>query len=96
MSGQFYFLMRVGRTPRAALRHGRPCTIQQPNAVQCESSTNHNGDDYEHLFHGSAFYMKAAQSSKQLDFKVNSSAYLKVARQLLCCRLVFSQPPAFF
>jgi hypothetical protein len=63
MSGQFHFLMRVGRTPRAPLPDCRPGTIQQPHTVQCGSSADRNGKDYEQLFHGSVFYANAASRS---------------------------------
>jgi len=62
-SWQFYFLMGVGRTPRAALCHDRPRTIQQPHTIQCDDSDNQDSEDYQHLLHEPAFYMSAAQGS---------------------------------
>lgn len=59
MAGQFYFLVGAGGTPRATLAKFRPRTIQQPHTVQCDSSGDHNAQDYKHLFHGPAFYMNA-------------------------------------
>jgi hypothetical protein len=77
-SWQLYFLMGVGRTPRAALCHDRPRTIQQPDTIQGDGSDDQDSEDYEHLFHGFAFYRSTVQGSQQLDFEVNNSAYLTV------------------
>ena len=63
VSGQFYFLMGVSRTPHATFRDGRPLTIQQSHTIQCDGSGGHNDEDYEYLFHGPAFYMNAVQGS---------------------------------
>jgi hypothetical protein len=75
-SWQFYFLMGVGRTPRAALCHDGPGTIQQPHTIQGDGSDDQDSEYYEQLFHEPAFYISAGQGSQQLDFEVNNSAYL--------------------
>lgn len=83
-SWQFYFLMGVGRTPRAALCHDGPRTIQQPHTTQGDGSRDHNGEDYEHRFHEPAFYISAGQGSQQLDFEVNNSTCLSQSHDNHC------------
>lgn len=60
-SWQLYFLMGFGRAPRAALRHDRPRTIQQPHTIQGNGSDEQDSEDYKYLFHGPPFYTNDAQ-----------------------------------